>query len=143
MTNLASMLKGEITRLARKEIRTQLSALRKTTTKQRQDIAVLRRQLADQQRVIATLRRSTGKVPTATDTEPTTARFSAKGLKSLRARLGLSAADLGKLIGVTGQSVYNWEMGKTTPRPSQKAAIAGLRSLGKREALGRLEALNA
>lgn len=142
MTNFASMLKGEITRLARKEIRTQLSALRKTNTKHRQDIAVLKRQIADQQRIISTLRRSTGKAPAATDT-PAPTRFSAKGLKSLRSKFGLSAADFGRLAGFSGQSVYHWEQGKTVPRDNQKAALAGLRSLGKRDALTRLEALSA
>jgi hypothetical protein len=37
------------------------------------------------------------------------------------------------------QSVYNWERGQTIPRAAQVAAIAGLRSIGKREAMQRLE----
>src|SRR3546814_1621262 len=70
-------------------------------------------------------------------------RFVAKGLKSLRTRLGLSAEELGVLLGVSGQSVYNWESKKTVPRATQVAAIAALRGLGKREAQARLEIVAA
>lgn len=142
MTSLANMLKGEITRLARKEVRALVEPLRKTNAKYRHDIAVLKQQLAEQQRAIAALRRSRGgKAPA--DDAPATARFSAKGLRALRARLGLSAAQFGQLAGVSAQSIYNWETGKTDPRQNQKAAIAGMRSLGKRAAQARLEELSA
>ena len=68
-------------------------------------------------------------------------RFSAKGFATLRTRFGLSAADMGRLLGVSGQTVYNWEGRKSVPRKSQLAALAQLRGLGKREARARLEAL--
>ena len=56
----------------------------------------------------------------ASDATPVTkVRFVAKGLKSQRDRLGLSAAEFGKLIGVSAQSVYNWEGGQTRPRDEQ------------------------
>src|SRR3546814_14702813 len=70
-------------------------------------------------------------------------RFVAKGPKSLRTRLGLSAEELGVLLGASGQSVYNWESQKTVPRATQVAAIAALRGLGKREAHARLEIVAA
>jgi DNA-binding transcriptional regulator YiaG len=144
MTSIASVLKTEITRLARKEVRALVEPLRKANAKHRQDIAGLKRQVAEQQRLLVALKRTGSKAPARTDiTEPTTARFSAKGLKSLRTKLGLSAADFGRLIGASGQSVYHWEQGKTIPRASQKAAIAGVRSLGKRAAQDRLEAMSA
>jgi DNA-binding transcriptional regulator YiaG len=64
----------------------------------------------------------------------------AKGLKSHRARLGLSAADFGKLVGVSGKSVYAWESGSSAPRRAQLARIAAVRALGKREAARHLKA---
>jgi DNA-binding transcriptional regulator YiaG len=70
-------------------------------------------------------------------------RFVAKGLRSLRTRLGLSAKQLSLLLGVSEQSVYNWETKKATPRKEQLAAIIGMRDLGKREAQERLDALKA
>jgi len=68
-------------------------------------------------------------------------RFSAKGLAAQRKRLGLSAAAVAALLGVSGQSIYKWEEGKTRPRASQLPAIAALRKMGKREANARLAAL--
>jgi len=56
----------------------------------------------------------------------------------MRRRLGLSAAQLGRLIGVSEQSIYNWETKKATPRKDAFAAIIELRSLGKRDAHRRL-----
>jgi predicted transcriptional regulator len=70
-------------------------------------------------------------------------RFVAKGLRSLRTRLGLSAKHLSLLIGVSEQSVYNWETRKATPRKEQLAAIIGMRDLGKRKAERRLEVLQS
>jgi DNA-binding transcriptional regulator YiaG len=142
VSNLASTLKTEIARLARKEIKTQTDALRKASSSYRRDIAELKRQVA----VLSRQLKKAGARP-AVDTsagsdETTSSRFSAKGLKSLRARLDLSAADFGKLAGASAQSVYNWENGKTVPRATQVAGLVPLRSLGKREAQARLEALS-
>lgn len=66
-------------------------------------------------------------------------RFSPHRFANQRQKLGLSAADMGRLIGVSGQSIYKWEAGKSRPRPQQLQAIAALRKLGKREAKRRLE----
>lgn len=68
-------------------------------------------------------------------------RFSAKGLKANRERLGLSADNYGRLIGVSGLSIYNWEQEKARPRESSIAALMSIRGIGKREAAKRLEAL--
>lgn len=140
MANLAALLKSEITRLARKELKAQLQPLRKANAAQRHDIAALKRQLSDLQRQLARTAKATG-VAERTVEEPAaaSARFSAKGLQSHRARLGLSAGDYGALAGVSAQSIYNWERGKARPRPSQVAALAEVRGLGKRAALERLD----
>jgi DNA-binding transcriptional regulator YiaG len=66
-------------------------------------------------------------------------RFSAKGLRSHRGALGLSAADYGQLVGVTGHTIYKWEQGETHPRQAQLAALVPVRGLRKREATARLE----
>jgi DNA-binding XRE family transcriptional regulator len=60
-----------------------------------------------------------------------------------RKRLSLSAADAGTLIGVSGQTIYNWESGTTQPRTEQKVAIAALRQLGKKDAAIHLERLRS
>ena len=68
-------------------------------------------------------------------------RFSARSVRSQRNRLKLSAEDYGSLVGVSGQTIYHWEQGKSRPRRSQIAALAAVRGIGKREALRRLEML--
>ena len=137
MTSLGSVLKNEITRLARKEIRAQIDPLKKANSTHRREIAELKRQVAMLTRQAKVASKASSKIP-QTNPEPPAARFVAKGLRSLRARLGLSAADFGKLAGASGQSIYNWESGKAVPRKSQVAVLAGLRTLGKREAQARL-----
>lgn len=61
-------------------------------------------------------------------------RFRAKGFGAHRKRLGLSAAQAGALIGVSGQTIYHWEAGKAKPRASQMERIAALRKLSKKRA---------
>jgi len=43
-------------------------------------------------------------------------------------------------MGVSDQSIYNWELKKATPRKQQLAALATIRSLGKKEVQARLDA---
>lgn len=141
MPNIGSLLKEEITRLCRKEIRQQVEPVKKNAATHRRDIAALKRKVATLERQAAVLARRSEKhekAPAQGDATPPM-RFVAKGLVSLRARLGMSAEDLGRLLGVSGQSVYNWEKGKTTPRKEQLAALAGVRGIGKTEAKARLD----
>ena len=118
MANFAALLKSEITRLARKELKAQLQPLRKANATQRHDIAALKRQLADLQRQLARATKAASGAAPATEGDDAPVRFSAKGLQSHRARLGLSAGDYGALAGVSAQSIYNWERGKARPRAS-------------------------
>ena len=143
MPNIATVLKEEILRLARKEIRKQTQTLRRTSAQYRKDIAALKRRLSDLQRKMGPLQKQVLKGLSAEAATPKTngVRFTAKGLRSQRQRLGLSAADYGKLIGVTGQTIYSWEHEIARPRKGQLPRIASLRHLGKREALARLEQL--
>jgi DNA-binding transcriptional regulator YiaG len=62
-------------------------------------------------------------------------------LRAHRSRLGLSAADFGTLVGVSAQSVYNWEGEKAQPRGEQLARLVAVREIGKREASQRLKQL--
>lgn len=144
MPNLAATLKDEILRLARKEVRGEVEALRKTAAKQRADISALKHTLADLEKRQARL--EAGKPPRAARAgqageEAVTPRYSAKGLTKLRARLGLSGAELGGLLGVSTQSIYNWEAEKARPRADTIRALAELRKVGKREIKARLAAL--
>ncbi|MGY1458739.1 MULTISPECIES: helix-turn-helix domain-containing protein [unclassified Luteimonas] len=139
MANLATVLKAEIARLARKETKTQLDPLRKANAGYRRDIAALKREVAALSRQLKSAGRPAKKVQAEGD-EGRKLRFSAKGLKTHREKLGLSAAEYGQLAEVSAQSIYNWEAGKTVPRQAQVQGLSELRGMGKREAAKRLEA---
>lgn len=146
MSSFADQLKSEIARIARKEVRAETRALKKANAQYRADIAALKRRLADAERVMACLAKGSGKAARApaapeVDEDASSAqglRFRVAGFANLRKKLGLSAADMGKLIGVSAQSVYHWETGKSRPRAAQLAAISAVRKLGRREVAARL-----
>lgn len=139
--NLSALLKEEITRLARKELRKETEALKSASARYRSEIAALKRRVESLEKALARSERSNRPVaPVVLDTEAEgkPLRYSAAGLKKLRARLELSAHVFGQLAGVTGQTVYNWESGSTRPQPEQIQAIAALRTVGKRQLAERL-----
>jgi DNA-binding transcriptional regulator YiaG len=139
MPNIMTALKQEITRLARKEARSQTQVLKKMSAQYRRDIAALKRQVAKLQGQTVVLEKTVLKpMPQPPAAVADKVRFSAKGLASQRKRLDLSAADYAKLVGVSGLSIYKWESGKTRPRQSQVAALAAVRGMSKKEVLARL-----
>lgn len=146
MSSFADQLKSEIARIARKEVRAEIRLLKKANAQYRADIAALKRRLAETERVLARVAKGSGHVRAKvaeSDDEASPAqglRFRVAGFANLRKKLGLSAAEMGQLIGVSPQSVYHWETGKSHPRAAQLAAIAAVRKLGKREVAVRLAA---
>ena len=146
MPNIASLLKSEIARVARKELRGETVHLKKAVSAYRSEIAALKRRAqALEQQLRRLSKRSTKAEPVAngqdTDADGQPFRFSAKGLASHRKRLGLSAHDCGLLLGASGQSVYKWEEGEVRPRAKHMPAISALRHMGKKEAAARLAEL--
>lgn len=140
MANIGTILKQEIARVARKETRAETQQLKKASSHYRSDIAAFKRRIAALEKLVGRLGKVAAKTtPVVMPDEPASSfRFSASGLQAQRKRLGLSASEAGLLLGVSNQSVYKWENGKTRPRASQFASIATLRSLSKRQATVRL-----
>jgi len=144
MSNIASVLKEEIARVARKALRNETKGLRKASGQYRSQIAALKRRVVALEQQLSRLEKKTkNTAPPAPSAAGSRVRFSAKGLRTQRERLGLSAADLGRLLGVSAQTVYNWEANTTRPRAEQVAAVASLRGIGKREANAKLHELAA
>lgn len=142
MPNIAQVLKEEIARLARKQIRSEVTALRRAVARHRADIAALKLQVAQLTRQLQVVGKRSA--PAARDAPDAAAavRFSAKGFASHRQRLGLSAAQLGRMFGVSGQTIYLWETGRARPRAKHLPAVAALRSLGRRQAAAVLAGLD-
>ena len=144
MTNLASVFKDEMARIARKEMRGQIEALKKSNAAFRADhIALKKRADALEKEVRRLLKALPKKEALAPADGAVVQRFSAKGLASHRARLNLSASDAGLVLGASGQSVYNWESGASRPQATHLETLAAFRKLGKREALELIAKLKA
>ena len=141
MPNIGTVLKSEISRVARKELRGETQSLKKSITQYRAQIADLKRRMQALEQQVKKLGKSAGRAaPQEEDSEGgRQIRFSAKSLAAQRRRLGLSAAALARVLGVSALSIYKWEGGNTRPRAKQIEAIAGLRKMGKREVAQRLQ----
>ena len=142
MPNLSTVLKEEITRLARKQINAEIGPLKKRLVQQRKVIAALKDEQVAMKRDLAVLSRRSPAGAVAAEPEGKR-RFRVDGFRTFRARLGLSARDLARLLAVSEQTIYNWEGAATRPQASMVEAITALRGLGKRELMARLEKLKA
>jgi len=146
MPNIAGVLREEIRRLAKKEVKAQVGTTRRAAVQYRRDIAKLKRLVGQQDKEIKHIKKRLQQQQG--QTQPTEeqlecVRFSARSVKAQRQRLGLSAADYGKLVGVSGLTIYSWEHEKSRPRKAQLAALIAVRGIGKREALTKLAELEA
>lgn len=144
MPNIAAILKSEISRVARKEVRAETQSLKKAVGLYRSEIAGLKKRTQALEQELRRIAKAAQKAAPAVDVAEEhgpALRFSAKGFASQRKRLGLSAADCGLLVGASGLSIYKWESGQSRPRAKFLPAIAAFRTLGKKEAAARLETL--
>lgn len=142
MPDFAQALKEEIRRLARREIRSSTGVLRRQSAQFRRDIASLKRLTQQLDKHVSFLKaqeRERVAQPQASETIVKNARFSAKWLAKHRAKVDLSADHYARLVGVTGQSIYLWERGRSKPRARQLAALVAIRGISAREARHRLE----
>lgn len=144
MPNLASVLKEEIQRLARKETKAQLAKTKQASSQHRRDIARLKREVSGLTRRLASVegKQRKGAAEPVPEALAARARFSPKSVKSHRARLQVSAADYARLVGVSALTVYNWESGKTRPQQQQFASLVSIRGLGMREAWKQLDEMD-
>ena len=145
MPNIATVLKTEIARIARREVRSETLGLKKASAQFRSDIAALKRRILELEQAVKRL----GKVSKpkltqeAKEAKVPGIHFSAARLTAQRERLGLTAAELAKLLGVSYQSIHKWEREISSPRASQLALIATLTALGKKSAVARLAEIHA
>ena len=117
----------------------------KASSRYRSEIAALKRRIGALEKQISRLERMASKkgAPTADNESGTNLRFKPQGVRAQRTRLGLSASEMGALVGVSAQTIYNWEGGTSRPRAEQLAVIAAVRKMGKREVKARLDQMQA
>ena len=144
MPNIATTLKAGISRVARKEVRSETETLAKSTRQQRTEMAALKKRVLELERLVHRLAKThPPRVAPAPAADGEMLRFTAKGLASHRKRLSLSADELGRMVGASGQTIYNWENGAARPRASFMPAIAALRKIGKKQARSVVDGLTA
>ncbi len=146
MTTFAVSLKKEIARVARKELREEITSLRKGSASYRSEIAELKRKLKSLESQVKALSRVVPRAEVVPKLSKAVARakpgrkvlFGSGDLLALRQHLGFTQAQMGKLIGASSLSIYKWESGQVIPRAAQLEKILAVRKIGKREALARI-----
>lgn len=135
MAKIESIIKAEIQRLAKREIRSKFLPLRR-------EVWGMKLKLSNLLKGFNILNRWAKEISKAKSTEfkleaspdeVKASRFSSKRIRGLRKKLGVSQRELGILIGVTTGAVAMWEKGKFRPKVDKKAALVALRKLGKRD----------
>jgi len=145
LPNIATVLKEEIARLVRRQLRGETESIKKASSRYRADIAALKRRIETLEKQISRLEKMAPKqvAPSADKETETKLRFKPQGVLAQRTRLELSAREMGALVGVSAQTIYNWEGGTSRPKAAQLAALAEVRKMGKREARVRLDQMQA
>lgn len=138
MPNIATVLKDEIRRLSRREIRATVGPLRKRLSEVRQLAAELKKKVASleeaSQRLLGEADARALQVARTVRGDAKVSRIGPRSIRSQRKRFGLTRDEFGLLVGVSANSVYLWESGKAAPRGKSRSALIGLRKIGAREA---------
>lgn len=134
MSKLDVVFREEIRRLARRELKAFAEPLLASNKRLREEVRALRRELSAR---TASTKRTTRvervQQALAAEGDQPKRRWSGPRLRAWREKNALSGVKVASLLGISSQTLYNWEMEKSKPDPAALAVIAGLRSLGKRD----------
>ena len=142
MAKFEVIIKSEIMRLAKREIRkiavplgSDVRSLKSAVSQLRKAVLTLQRITASQQKVL-----EQGKKPLeAAPEEVKVSRFSPRLIRSLRGHLDITQKELAILTGVTVGAIHQWESGRFNPSLKKKAVMVALRKLRRREVKKLLE----
>ena len=134
MAKLESIIKSEIQRLAKREIRLTFLPLRREVRAMRLKLSGLSRGVLFLNRLTKELHLEETKPKLeATPEEVKASRLTPERIAGLRKKLGISQRELGLLVGATTGAVLSWEKGKFKPQGEKKAALVALRKVRKRD----------
>lgn len=140
MPNFAGALKGEIQRLARKEVRASVTPLKKLVAALRRRVAQQKRQMVELERTAKRSMKSGRGAVEAPEREGSQIRFSPQWVKKHRKKLNMSRRLYANLVGVSAQTIFGWETGRARPRRVALESWRRIRSMGKRELKGMTKA---
>lgn len=144
MSQLMIVMKEEMRRIARKEIKLAISGLKKDRTALRKAVAALKKQAKQDRKTIDALTEAaTRQAKQVVPGLQKDARITAKGVKALRRKLKLSQAEFGTLVGVSGMTIMKMEnhQGPLNIREKTRQAYQPIMNIGVKEARLRLEQL--
>lgn len=137
--DVAIVLKSEFIRLSKKIVRDEMASMRALLASQRKQSQLLKTRLDALEKRVTRVQKVTGKTElnnaSAAVIKP---RFDGDQLRALRERLDISQVELASLIGVSHNSIYNWETGGSQPREASLDALGKISKLGRREVRRRL-----
>jgi DNA-binding transcriptional regulator YiaG len=134
MGKLESIIKSEIQRLAKREIRATFIPLRREVRTMRLKLSTLSKGINSLSRTEKELHLEEAKPKLeATPEEVKASRITPDRIRRLRTRLGISMRELGILTGATTGAVLSWEKGKFRPKGEKKSALVALRKVRKRD----------
>jgi DNA-binding transcriptional regulator YiaG len=145
MSNVAKVLRDEISRISRKETKSSILSIGKSHKGLKKTVADLKRRVLLLEKgnkgLVAAIKRCQAEQPEKPPEVEKKVRFTAKGIRSLRKRLRLSQVEFGKLVGTTTHAVYLWEKkeGGLKLRDRTREALLSVRELGAREAKVKLQ----
>jgi DNA-binding transcriptional regulator YiaG len=142
MGKVEGIIKSEIVRLAKREVRKVSVPLGRDLRSLKSVVSQLRRTVLGLQRITASQQKELQKgkaVLEAPPEEVKESRFSPRLIRSLRRHLAITQKELAVLTGVTVGAVHLWESGQFKPSMKKKAVMVALRKLGRREVKKLLE----
>lgn len=159
MTAFATAFKTEVMRMARKETKAEVEALRKGLAAQRSETVTLKREVKHLAGLVRALEKkiqtaglgSEGKGPHRKDQAPIAnagtetpqrkrrGQFGPADLTRKREELGVMKEAMARLLEVAPLTLARWEKGEMTPRAAQLLRIQAVLKMGKRAALAKLK----
>ena len=136
MGKVEGIIKSEIVRLAKREIRKISVPLGRDVRSLKSVVAQIRKTVMALERFATHQQKELSKTKTpleATPEEIKISRFSPRLIRSLRKRLSITQKELAILAEVTVGAIHQWESGMFKPKGAKKGVIVALRKLGRRE----------
>jgi len=132
MAKMESMIKSEMVRLAKREVRRIAVPLAKDVRLLKSTVSRIRKTVLALERFVATQKKELAKREIRLESSPEelkNSRLSPRLIRTIRKRLGISQRELGIFCGVTLGAVQSWEAAKFKPKDEKRKTLVALRKL--------------
>lgn len=128
-------IRSMVAATVRREVRETMSSLSKEVRELRRSLSALEKRIASLETAVARAPAYGGRLPRlqVSDKELRRSRVTPATIKKLRARQGITQAQLAAIIGVTGPAVAQWETGTSEPSEENRRVLVALRKASQRD----------